>query len=153
MKLKISRVAPDAILPEYATSGASAFDLFVHTVGGSRVFGSHVDEGGGVLVGTGIRVEVPDGWVLVVNSRSGAGFRYGVRLANSQGWIDSDYRGEVMVMLTADREATDELGMFVRPFDRVAQAMLIQAPRVEFEVVGELSKTERGSRGLGSTGA
>ena len=87
---------------------------------------------------------------MLVYSRSGHGFKYGVRLANCVGVIDSDYRGEVGVKLTADQ--TSE-GFFVRNGDRIAQAMIVPVDRVEFEEVEKLSDTDRGTGGFGSTGS
>jgi len=131
--LKIKLTHPLAQVPTYATPGSSAFDLYATSYG-------HVP---GVF-DTGVAFEVPPGKVLLVNSRSGHGAR-GVRLANSQGWIDSDYRGSVRILL-------DGAAMVVNPGDRIAQAMLVDAPRVDLQVVGYLSETARGDGGFGSTG-
>lgn len=84
----------------------------------------------------------------MVCSRSGHGFNYGVRLSNCVGVIDSDYRGEVMVKLHNDSEDT----YWVEAGDRIAQAYIVPVPRVVFEVAEQLSITERGNGGFGSTG-
>jgi dUTP pyrophosphatase len=89
----------------------------------------------------------------MVYSRSGHGFKANTRLANCVGVIDCGYTGEVMVKLTMDDQFLEnELDLLVKPGDRIAQAMLIPVPRVEFEVVEQLSFSERGVGGFGSTG-
>jgi dUTP pyrophosphatase len=89
---------------------------------------------------------------MLIYSRSGQGFKDAIRLSNCTGVIDADYRGEVQVALRYDGE--DELRCpKVRVGDRIAQAMLVPAPKVVFEVAEQLSLTERGAGGLGSTGA
>ena len=98
---------------------------------------------------TDLAFEVPPGWVMKLYSRSGHGFKHGVRLANTTGIIDSDYRGHVPVMLTND----SGVAFYVAFGDRVAQAMLERVEQVEFEPVDVLSETVRGAGGFGSTGA
>ena len=138
MQLKIKKLHPDAVLPTYATPGAACFDLYASSIQRNDVFG------------TGIAVEVPPGYAMKVYSRSGHGFKYGARLANCVGIIDSDFRGEVMVKLAFDN---DRLPLpTIRVGDRIAQAMIEPAPQVEFVEVDELSDTERGTGGFGSTG-
>jgi len=153
MKLRILKLHPNAKVPTYATDGAGCFDLYAATVDGKQHIGATVTHGFPIVCGTGLAFEVPEGWVLEVHSRSGQGFNFDVRLANCEGQIDSDYRGEVMVKLTADFNHDDNAPTyFVKPGDRIAQARLAPAPRVEFEVAEQLSLTERGAGGFGSTG-
>ena len=85
---------------------------------------------------------------MLVYSRSGHGFKHGVRLANSVGVIDSDYRGEVSIGLRND----SPLRFDYKAGDRLAQAMILPVPMVELVEVEELSDTERGTGGFGSTG-
>jgi dUTP pyrophosphatase len=147
MNLKIKKLHPDAIVPQYATDGAACFDLHsVDDVTNGRLM---VDPC--IVFRTGPSFEVPPGHVMLIFSRSGHGFRHDVRLANCVGVIDSDYRGEVLVKLTADWRRGDTL--YVNNGDRIAQALVIPYPRVTFEVVDELSDTQRGAGGFGSTGA
>lgn len=155
MKLRILKLHPNAKAPTYATEGAGCFDLYAATVEGAQHIGASVTFGSPVVCGTGLAFEVPDGYVLEVHSRSGQGFNHDVRLANCEGQIDSDFRGEVMVKLTCDlNDATVEgPPYFVKPGDRIAQARLCPSPKVVFEVAEQLSLTERGANGLGSTGA
>ena len=152
MPVKVTRLHPDAKLPTYATDGSGCFDLYAATVAGSCQIGSLVYEGHPVECGTGLAFEVPPGHVMLVFSRSGHGFNHAVRLANSVGVIDSDYRGEVKVKLTCDDCQDDEPLLKINPGDRIAQAMVLPIPRVEFEEVTELSATARGQGGFGSTG-
>ena len=144
--LKFKKLHPAATAPVYATAGAACFDLHACTVDE----GTPDNVAGTLTVGTGLAVEVPEGWAMLVYSRSGHGFRHNVRLANCVGVIDSDYRGEVMVKLTHD-----DLGspLTVRTGDRIAQAMLVPVYRTELVEADDLSKTMRGTGGLGSTGA
>ena len=86
---------------------------------------------------------------MLLFSRSGHGVRHGIRLANSVGVIDSDYRGEIIVGLRNDNWTRFD----VRPGDRIAQALLVPVHEVELIQVAELSETVRGAGGLGSTGA
>ena len=154
MKINVKKLHPDAKLPVYATAGAACFDLHAHTVENSRIFGAHIHQGAPVVCGTGLAFEIPPGWVMLIFSRSGHGFNHEVRLANCVGVLDSDYRGEARVKLTSDDFSEDEKRppLFVKPGDRVAQAMLTPVERIGFSVVDSLSETERGEGGFGSTG-
>lgn len=147
MKLKIKKLHPDAILPKYATPGAACFDIHAGVLPDHQVFVAH---GAPTIISTGLAFEVPENHVMLVFSRSGHGFKSDVRLANCTGIIDSDYRGELKVKLTKDN-----LGEFLHIIngDRIAQAMIVPVDRVEFEEGEELSDTERGAGGFGSTGS
>lgn len=146
MKLKIKKLHPDAIVPKYATAGAGCFDLHAINV----KVPTTVNTGGPVTFDTGLSFEIPEGWMMLIFSRSGTGFVKDTRLANAVGCIDSDYRGQVRVKLTRDPSNNEIL--VVSNGDRIAQAALFQVPQVEFELVEELSSTERGTGGFGSTG-
>lgn len=139
MNINIKKLHPDAIMPTYGTAGAACFDLYARH---SKSTGNQT------IISTGLAFEIPEGHVMMVYSRSGMGIKQGVRLANCVGVIDSDYRGEVMVALHADRDPWPE----VRHGDRIAQAMIIPVNQVSFEVVEELSSTDRGTGGFGSSG-
>jgi dUTP pyrophosphatase len=152
LKLKIKRLHQQAIMPVYSTDGAACFDLHACTVDGYTQTGSLVTEGTPVLVGTGLAFEVPQGHALMIYSRSGHGFIHNVRLANCVGVIDSDYRGEVAVKLTCDWDDEKSMPIKIMPGMRIAQAMIVPVPKVEFVEVEELGQTERGAGGFGSTG-
>lgn len=142
--MKMALVQPGATVPTYATDGSGYFDLY-------SPIGAHLNAGSSITIDTGIKVEVPEGWTLHVVGRSGHGFNNDVRLANSVGIIDSDFRGTVKVKLKSDGAKH----LQINAGDRIAQAALIPTPRVKMLVVdeAELSDTERGEGGLGSTGA
>lgn len=145
-QLKVKRVHPDAVIPKYATDGSACFDLVAVGCGDQHPLYYHE----GHTFRTGLAFEVPAGHVMLIFSRSGHGFNHGTRLANCVGVIDSDYRGELQVRLFADSPKRDVLR--VNPGDRIAQAMLVPIPQVELLEVEELTPTERGEGGFGSTG-
>ncbi|MGL4297316.1 MAG: dUTP diphosphatase [Aestuariivirga sp.] len=142
MKVNVQKLHPAASLPTYATPGAACFDL--RTIEHGRV-----PARGSAKFRTGLAFEVPAGHVLKVYSRSGHGFKNGLRLSNATGIVDSDYRGELMVSITNDSATAFEF----EPGDRIAQAMILPFPQVELVEADSLSETARGAGGFGSTGA
>lgn len=146
MRLEFKQLHPEALLPAYQTPGAAAIDL--HAVIPDGVPFVHLFPESAATIRTGLAVQVPEGWVLKIYSRSGHGFKYGVRLSNCVAVIDPDYRGELLVSLRCDGE--DRLT--VRHGERIAQAMLVPAPRLQPVFVDELPLTARGEAGIGSTG-
>jgi len=142
LALKIKRLKPGAMLPRRATPGATGFDLFACIDGGGRVaLGMRP-----TLVGTGIAIEVPPGYDVQIRPRSGLSSR-GVGV--TFGTVDSDYRGEVMVtMYLFSPDASFE----VKNGDRIAQMVISRIADLPAVEVEELSPTERGSGGHGSTG-
>ena len=154
--IKIKPIHPAAVIPEYKTAGAACFDLHAiveapDQLGATGVDGASITiaPGNAATFRTGLTFEIPEGWVLKIFSRSGHGFKDGVRLANGTGVIDADYRGEVQVALHNDHRGKR---FTVRHGDRIAQAMLERAEQHEIVVVDELSTTARGTAGFGSTG-
>lgn len=151
--VKVKKLHPDAKLPTYATDGSGAFDLYALTVNSSYQIGSHVEEGYPATCDTGIAFEIPEGMAMLVFSRSGHGFNYSVRLGNAVGVVDRDFRGSVKVKLICDQDTPDDtIPLFIKPGDRIAQAVVIPLPHVTFEEVEELTPTARGEGGFGSTG-
>jgi dUTP pyrophosphatase len=148
INLRVKRLHPDAVIPKLATAGAACFDLHAIVPPGN---GSEIEvfQGYPQSFDTGLAFEVPEGYALMIYSRSGAGFNSDVRLANCVGVIDSDYRQGVKVKLTRDR--TDGKTFMVKHGDRIAQAMLIPVPVINFTEVDELPTTDR-TGGFGSTG-
>lgn len=145
MNVKIKKIHPDAKVPVYGSVGAACFDLYA-----ANIIDVNDDNGERtVTYGTGLQFEVPEGHVMMVYSRSGHGFKHGITLANSTGVIDADYRGEVCVKLR--KLGTDIHGM-PAVGERIAQAMIVPVEQVAFEETDELSDTERGEGGFGSTG-
>lgn len=140
--LKVKRLSKRAEMPRYESLGAACFDICSLDTTPLLSGRSHV-------YSTGLAFEVPTGYVLQLFSRSGMGFSKDTRLANCVGIIDSDYRGEVKVKLRNDGKEI----INVRAGDRIVQGMLVKIDQWAFEEVEELSSTERGEAGLGSTGA
>jgi dUTP pyrophosphatase len=157
MKIKIKAVHQNAVLPTYATDGSGAFDLYAATVDNSAALGKHVETTEPLTCGTGLAFQIPADHVMLIFSRSGHGFKNGVRLSNCVGVIDSDYTGEVMVQLAQDDRMDsvgyDLVGTFISPGDRVAQAIVVPRPACTFEWADDLGVTGRGAGGFGSTGA
>lgn len=142
----VKRLTDTAILPAFATAGAACFDLHADLKsedGCEQIIFSYEH-----IFRTGLAFDIPEGYALMVYSRSGHGFKNDVRLANCVGVIDSDYTGEVKVKLTIDHDGS----FTVSHGDRIAQAMLIKVPCVQLVEVDELKTTERGANGFGSTG-
>jgi len=154
MKIKIQKLHENAVTPTYAHAGDACFDLTACSVDGLYIVPSPISGGESVVCGTGLAFEVPEGHAMLVFSRSGHGFKHGIRLANAVGVVDAGFSGEVMVKLTCDDHPYDDTPpQLIRPGDRIAQAMIIPVKSVEFEVVEQLSLTERGTGGFGSTGS
>lgn len=129
-------------LPRYARPGDAGADLRCS----SDVV---LEPGQRVVVGTGVRVALPEGTVGLVAPRSGLAARRGLGIVNSPGVIDSGYRGEILVcLINHDREETITLDAG----DRVAQLVVLPFVAAQFEAVEALDETERGSGGYGSTG-
>lgn len=144
-RLRVSRVAgaEDLPLPRYATEGAAGLDLRA-ALGGRLVLGP----GERALIPTGLRFAVPAGYEAQVRPRSGLALRHGIVLPNSPGTIDSDYRGEVQVILwNAGPEP-----FAIERGDRIAQLVIAPVAHVELEE-SALDETPRGAGGFGSTGA
>ena len=141
MQVKIKKLHPDAVTPQYATGGSACFDL--SSVGDAQ---PHPADPRAAVFRTGLSFEIPQDHVMLVFSRSGHGFSSGIRLSNCVGVIDADYRGEVRVSLRSDADHVPTGG-------RIAQAMILPVQQVSFLEVDELGTTERGTGGLGSTGS
>ena len=142
MDVKIKLLTDTARVPTYATDGSAAFDIYADEA-------EWVQYGQYTKISTGISIEVPAGHVLKVYSRSGHGFKNGVRLVNCVGIIDSDYRGEIMVGLACD-SSYDSL--YINHGDRIAQGIIMPVEKTNFIVADELSETVRGTNGFGSSG-
>lgn len=142
-QLPVKLLSPNAKAPVYATRGAAGMDFYVpsdfETV---RVHPAH-----SVVIKLGVAVEIPEGWAMLLMSRSGHGLNYDVSLANAVGLIDSDYRGELAVKVVCRHGD----GMTIKAGDRICQGVLIQAPQFNIMAVDELGSTERGNGGFGST--
>jgi len=135
--------AEDLPLPTYATDGAAGADLAA-AVDGELV----IEPGARALVPTGLVFEIPPGYEAQVRPRSGLALHHGVLLPNAPGTIDSDYRGEVSVILmNAGSEP-----FTVRRGDRIAQVVVAPVTRARWEPAAKLAATARGAGGFGHTG-
>ena len=147
MKIKIKREDSSIQLPEYASSGAAGFDLRA----------SHdaiVNPNGTTIIDTGLAFEIPEGYEMQIRPRSGLSAKTKLRVANSPGTIDSDYRGNVKIILDNiyDKNSGGLDKFTIRKGDRIAQGVIVPVLQVVFEEVEELNETEREKGGLGSTG-
>ena len=145
MEIKIQKLYEDAEVPTYGSALSAGMDLYAH-------LGEHemllIKPHETIKVGTGIAVEPPAGYFGAVFARSGLATKQGLRPANCVGVCDWDYRGEYIVALHNDSEEERE----VRNGDRIAQLVFLPYITGEIKVVDELSDTERGDGGFGSTG-
>lgn len=142
LRLRVRRLDPHLPLPAYARPGDAGLDLHARE-------DVTLEPGARELVGTGVAVEVPPGWVGLVHPRSGLAVRHGLSIVNAPGTIDSGYRGEILVnLVNLDRSTT----VHVRRGDRIAQLLLQQVASVEVVEADALSDSVRGDTGHGSTG-
>jgi dUTP pyrophosphatase len=145
VEVRVQRLAHAAglPLPSYASAGAAGADLCSAEVGSVVVA-----PGQRVAVATGLVIEIPDGFEAQVRPRSGLAARHGLTVVNAPGTIDSDYRGEVKVLLVnlGDESVTVERG------DRIAQLVLAPVTRGDFVESEHVNDTARGTGGFGSTG-
>jgi len=143
--VKVKKLDPRAIIPQYHSKDACAFDLHALVPEGEKVF---IKPGTQKVVHSGLAFAIPSGYELRVSPRSGMSFKKGISIRNSPGIVDADYRGELMVILV--NGGFEDL--MISHGDRIAQIKLSLAPRAIFEEVDELDETERGEKGIGSTG-
>lgn len=143
---KIKLMHKDAVEPAYKTPGSNAFDVQVMIDSGRCC--DTIMPGQPVKYGTGIAVQVPEGFVGILTIRSGKGTKDGLKLSNTIGVIDSDYRGEIFMSLWTERPA----GCKIEHGERVAQLLIMPCPQSMLQIVDELDETDRGDGGFGSTG-
>jgi len=144
MKLKVKKVNPLAVLPKYQTEGSAAFDL--HSTEECTIQSGDI-----ATIDTGLIFEVPEGYYLEICPRSGLSLKSHIRIANAPGIIDSDFRGQVKIIVE---------NLFVKysnPYtivigQRIAQALLKKVEKAEIIEVDEVTETERGTKGFASTG-
>lgn len=167
MNIKVKKVHPDAIIPQYMTVGAAGFDLHA-------VEDCIISPGERARLPLGLSFEIPEGYVLYICMRSGIGLKTSLRQSNGIGVIDSDYRGEVSMMFDNIRDADREQGSWhpfkingesdptlegvmygsyiIRKGDRICQGIIAPVIQANIIVTEELSTTERGTGGFGHTG-
>ena len=137
--------AADLPLPEYQTSGSAGLDLVAALPAGNHLL---LEPGSRELVPTGLSIQLPEGFEAQIRPRSGLALRNGVTVLNAPGTIDSDYRGEICVILVNfGREAFK-----IARGDRIAQMILSPVSRARLVEVQDLERSQRGAGGFGSTG-
>ena len=143
VRIEWKRLSPLARIPAYQTSLAAGMDVHAAITEPMLLEPNRV-----VLVPTGFALAIPEGFEAQVRPRSGLSTKHGVTVPNAPGTIDADYRGEVMVaLINLGRE-----DFAVEPGMRVAQLVFAPVARADIAEVAELSSTERGTGGFGSTG-
>jgi dUTP pyrophosphatase len=141
-ELRVMKLRDDAVLPSKAHKGDAGFDL-------SACEEITIGVGERAAVGTGIAVEIPVGHAGLVVPRSGLALRHGISMVNSPGVIDAGYRGEVrLLLLNTDNESA----FTVEPGMRVAQLLVVPVADVELVETDEVTATDRGAGGFGSSG-
>lgn len=139
--IAVKLVSTSGFFPEYKTAGAAGVDLVSSET-------LDIAAGASVLVPTGVFIEIPDGFEGQVRPRSGLAIKHGVTVLNSPGTIDSDYRGEIKVILINHGRSD----FHIEKGDRIAQLIFCSVVKAEFEIVSVLSDTDRGEGGFGHTG-
>ena len=137
MKVRIKKLSENAVIPTYAKEGDAGMDVVA-----TRIINERLDS---ITYGTDIALEIPEGFVGLVFPRSSIR-KTDLILSNSVGVIDSGYRGEIQATFKRSGVYAYAVG------DRIAQIMIIPHPDIQFEEADELSDTERGEGGFGSTG-
>lgn len=148
-EVKITRLDAEVSLPKYQTAGAAGCDLEAFAPGLKKNgIIARIASGERALIGTGIAIELPVGFEAQIRPRSGNAVKHGVTVLNAPGTIDSDYRGEIKVVLfnSSRQEFT------VRQGDRIAQMVVSPVVQAVFTETEILTDTERGKNGFGSTG-
>jgi dUTP pyrophosphatase len=144
MQVKIKKLHPDAVIPKYAKEGDAGLDL----VAISATINHSLHSGDQITYGTGLAMEIPEGFVGLIFPRSSVR-NTGLSLSNCVGVIDSGYRGEIMATFnTSTREYRSPYNIG----DRVMQIIIMPYPYINFVEAKELSSTERAAGGFGSSG-
>ena len=141
MKIAIKKLDPNAHIPAYQTAEAAGFDLHA-------IEDHEISPGQRTLVKTGLAMALEPGYELQIRPRSGLAFKHGITVLNTPGTVDSDYRGEIMVLLINHGEES----FMIKKGERIAQGVVQAVIQASFETVEELPDTERGAGGFGSTG-
>lgn len=141
--IRVKKLSPQAVLPTYGSAGAAAADLYA-----CLETPVTIQPGQTVFIPTGISVEIPTGCAGLIYARSSMGAKRGLAPANKVGVIDSDYRGQIQVVLLNHSQTVQT----VSPGERIAQMIITPVLTPAYEEAEELSDTDRGAGGFGSTG-
>lgn len=164
MKIEFKKLSQHVQLPKYATEGSAGFDLIADNF--KTYYKADVNEvwhdsdnpinnfksviiyaGDRLLVGCGFSVAIPKGYVMDIRSRSGVSLKSGLIVLNAPGTIDEDYRGEIGVILMN----TSGISNYITKGDKIAQGLILEYKKAEFQIVEELDATTRGEGGFGHT--
>jgi len=146
MKVKIKKLHSDAIIPKYQTSGSAGFDI--HAIQHTEVYPGETK-----ILKTGLSFEIPEGYELQIVPRSGVSVKTKLRISNSPGTVDSDFRGEVGIIVdNVDFHSDKRVPYIIKVGDRIAQGKITPVVQATFIEVNDLEETERGEAGFGSTG-
>ncbi len=143
MVVKIKKLSESATMPTRGSLAAAGYDLYAN-VESDTVIAPHTT----AKIGTGLSMEIPDGYFGGIYARSGIATKEGLRPANCVGVVDSDYRGEIIVAVHND----SDVERTITPAERIAQIIIQPYLSVTFEEADELAESERGAGGFGSTG-
>ena len=143
VRVLVKRLDPKVNLPEYKTSGSSGMDLMAFIENKITILPKTSQ-----IVPTGLAIAIPEDCEVQIRPRSGLAAKFSISVLNTPGTIDSDYRGEIKVILYNHSNKSFE----VNNSDRIAQMILVPILKMEFDEVNELPGTFRGSGGFGSTG-
>lgn len=143
MHVKVKKLTETAKLPTRGSVFSAGFDLYADNNVDITIHPHETRK-----IGTGLALEIPDGYYGAIFARSGLATKEGLRPANCVGICDSDYRGEYIVAVHNDSNED----RIIEPKERIAQLIVMQYPHITFEEVDELSDTSRGESGFGSTG-
>ena len=143
VRVLVKRLNPKVNLPEYKTSGSSGMDLMAFIENKITILPKTSQ-----IVPTGLSIAIPEDYEIQIRPRSGLAAKFSISVLNTPGTIDSDYRGEIKVILYNHSNKSFD----VNNSDRIAQMILVPILKMEFDEVNELPGTFRGSGGFGSTG-
>ena len=143
-KILIKRLSKEVSLPKYETAGSSGMDLAANIAGNINI-----DPGKTAIIPTGLALSIPKGFEVQIRPRSGLAAKKKISVLNTPGTIDSDYRGEIKVILINQGQETFKVEKGLR----IAQMVVCPVVQAQIKEVEDLSETERGKGGFGSTGS
>ncbi len=144
VKVNFKKLNENAKVPSYGSPYSAGADLYALTNGETITFQPNETK----IIHTGIAMEIPEGYAGLIYARSGIANKRGLAPSNKVGVVDSDYRGEIMVSLHNHSDKVQE----ITDFERIAQMVITPFLKVDYTEVDELTDTERGEGGFGSTG-
>lgn len=139
-EIRFKKLNPEAVIPKYQTAGAAGFDFHL-------LEDVSIPMGATLAVGTGLAASIPEGFAMLLLPRSSTGIKFHLKLENTVGVIDSDYRGEIICVLKNEYPATQTFTKGTR----LVQGILVPVPQHTILEVDDLDSTERGAGGFGST--